>query len=93
MQRDGSSCGIYTIIFSQHAVSGRSLDDINDSRIPSIRREMAETLIKQSTTTTFETYREEKCNSDDDEIEVSTSDVIGGWQIGTRLSNLQHAHC
>ena len=88
MQRDGTSCGIYAIIFAQHAVSGRSLDDINDSRIPSIRREIAETLIKQSTTTTFEAYREEKCNSDDDEIEVSTSDVIGDSLIDSGSNHL-----
>ncbi len=75
-QRDGTSCGIYVIIFAQHAVSGRSLDDINDSRIPAIRREIAETLIKQSTTTTFQAYREEVCNSDDDQVDDQDQVVI-----------------
>ena len=87
-QNDGDSCGIYTILFAQHAIAGQNLDGIDDEDIKTFRQEIATLLLtkpfkydfdlnprESAIESTVETAAVDDFNMDIEETEEMNTDV------------------
>ncbi len=90
-QYDGDSCGIYTILFAQHAIAGRNLDGIDDEDIKTFRQEIATLLLTKPFRYDFgPNSRESAIESIDDTAAVDdlNMDVEGTEEMNAELVHL-----